>query len=971
MFTYALRVLALSALMAISATALVTAQAPTAGQTSALAPAAAQVQASVPGAPLAITPCKNEVPVPLLLDPGTKNPVVDPATNAPVISLPPAGSAPVLWLVEFCFPKQESGSFVPVDTYLFYMKADDQPLSRPSNGTWVPYTAAFEQIVRDDFKSLWAQGLLDDLSIEVTDTTFPNGTVGRIVSYLMEERDRVKIVSYEGSKQLDRSKLEEQLRDRKVEIAADSLLDERKIKQVEAVVRDMLQEKGFTADVTSTVTRVEGKTVNLTFHIVEGRKVKIKRVDWVGNKDITDGKLTKQLKENKPPGLLGWITGGGTWNATKYEEDAERVREYYQNHGYAGASIGQPELKVLENSKDGKKQWIEVKIPVTEGQKYTFGSLDFDGIKVFKPDYVHGLYAVREGEIYSRKKLVEGNRRTQEVYGKYGFMDFTAAPDLVRSDSPNNPETALGSLVPEALAVQATGPAAKPPHVDVTIRVTEGEQFVVRRISFAGNTTTRDNVIRRELNNLVEGSPFDTNALKDSVRRLNQLGYFKPLEGTDKDVKVDKATNAQNMVDVTFKLEEQNRNQLTFGAGISQYEGFFGQLAFQTSNFLGRGETFSVSLQGGERAQNYQLGFTEPFLFDRNITGGIDVHKRSLQYVGYYTQKSTGGNLVFGVPLAPWTRMFLNYSYEEVGITDLNEALVDQSCVFSQQGCSTISSLGDLSQLTETQLEVLRRNPFVYDSLLIGQGGKRTISKVVPTILHNTVNHPIFPTTGKKYTASVDLAMFGGNTQFIKPHLEYIRFFRHTSRTTLGLRGQFEYITPVRNTPSLPIFERLFLGGEYSVRGFDIRSIGPTVPNSLVVLGGNKSLLFNAEYAFTIADPVRVLIFYDAGQVRDFGEPFGWYQPLTRVVVPDLPPVIGAFGDIVTDPTAASVRTETIGKTSAFKTSTGVELRFFMPVLNVPFRLIYAWNPQRKGVLDNSFRPTKDLVFKFSVGTTF
>ncbi|HEX5108939.1 MAG TPA: BamA/TamA family outer membrane protein [Vicinamibacterales bacterium] len=965
MFTYAPRVLAVSALMAVFATGSAAAQAPTPDQTSAQAPA------SAPGAPLVITPCKNEVPVPLLLDPATKSPLVDQASNAPVISLPPAGSPPVLWQIEVCFPKQDNAAFVPIESYLFYMKADDQPRSTPSNGTWVPYTAAFEQTLRDDFKSLWAQGLLEDLSIEVTDAQFPNGTVGRIVSFVMEERDRVKIVSYEGSKQLDRSKLEEQLRERKMEIAADSLLDERRIKQVEAVVRDMLQEKGFTADVTSTITRVEGKTVNLTFHIVEGRKVKIRKVDWVGNKDIKDGKLTKQMKENKPGGLLGWITGGGTWNATKYEEDAERVREYYQNHGYANATIGQPELKVLENSKDGKKQWIELKIPVTEGQKYTFGSLDFDGLKVFKPEYIHGLYEVKEGETYSRKKLVEGNRRTQEVYGRYGFMDFTAAPDLVRSDSANNPDTALSQLVPEALALEASGPGAKPPHVDVTIRVTEGEQFIVRRISFTGNTTTRDNVIRRELSSLVEGSPFDTNALKDSVRRLNQLGYFKPLEGNEKDVKVDKTTNATNMVDVTFKLEEQNRNQLTFGAGISQYEGFFGQLAFQTSNFLGRGETFSVSLQGGERAQNYQVGFTEPFLFDRNITGGIDIHKRSLQYVGYYTQKSTGGSLVFGMPLAPWTRAFLNYSYEEVSITDVNEALIDNSCVFSQQGCSTISSLSDTSQLTETQIKNLCQNPFVCDSFLIGQGGKRTISKIVPTVVHNTVNHPIFPTTGKKYTASVDLAVLGGNTQYIKPHFEYIRFFRHTSRTTLGLRAQFEYITPVRNTRELPVFERLFLGGEYSVRGFDIRSIGPTVPNSLVVLGGNKSLLFNAEYAFSIADPVRLLVFYDAGQVRDFGEPFGWYQPLTRIVVPELPPVIGAFGDIVTDPGAIGVRTETIGKTSAFKTSTGVELRFFMPVLNVPFRLIYAWNPQRGGVLDNNLQPTKASVFKFSVGTTF
>jgi outer membrane protein assembly factor BamA len=170
---------------------------------------------------------------------------------------------------------------------------------------------------------------------------------------------------------------------------------------------------------------------------------------------------------------------------------------------------------------------------------------------------------------------------------------------------------------------------------------------------------------------------------------------------------------------------------------------------------------------------------------------------------------------------------------------------------------------------------------------------------------------------------------------------------------------------------SLPVFERLFLGGEYSVRGFDIRSIGPTVPNSLVVLGGNKSLLFNAEYSFRIAEPVRVLVFYDAGQVRDFGEPFAWEETFSRVVPPPLPPLVAPFGNILIDPDAPGPTVETLGKASAFKTSTGVELRFFMPVLNVPFRLIYAWNPQRTGVLDNSLQPAKSSVFKFSVGTTF
>src|SRR5438132_7726207 len=162
------------------------------------------------------------------------------------------------------------------------------------------------------------------------------------------------------------------------------------------------------------------------------------------------------------------------------------------------------------------------------------------------------------------------------------------------------------------------------------MQIREGKQYYVNRIIFTGNTTTRDPVIRRELR-LLEGNYFNTEALKYSIKRLNQLGYFKPLEG-GKDVNVEKTPGVDNKVDVKLKLEEQNRNQLTFGAGVSEFEGFFGQMSFSTSNFMGRGESLTLSVQSGSRAQNYQLAFTEPFLFDRNITGGFDVFRRDIRY---------------------------------------------------------------------------------------------------------------------------------------------------------------------------------------------------------------------------------------------------------------------------------------------------------------------------------------------------
>jgi len=941
---------------------------------------AASSEAPLPPGVLTTTPC------------GT-------ALRAPehIRATPPAGTT-FIWQWELCFPTQDNTPNVEPETYLYYVKFPSL-LSKPAEGVWSPWTEAAEDVAKADFKTLInTTTFLDDLRIERSDYKFPNGAVGVIINYIAEERQRVKIVEYrdgkgEPIKVLKRSDIDDKLREKNIQVRLDSFVDPAQIRRVEGVLHEMMTEKGFAnARISHTFSDVAGgpKLVNVTFVVSEGPKDKIRRVDWIGNTAMSDGTLTKKMKENKPKGglfTLGMFKGGGTWKATAFEEDAARVVDFYQRNGYARARVGQPEVKVLQESKDKETRWVELRIPLTEGPRYRMGELTFEGNKVLRAEALKPLYKLTPGEWYSRKKLYDGFRTTQEVYGQGGYMEWTPAPMFKYSDDPDPVEQALTNLVPPMLLAAdepvKAGVKKVDPVVNVNVLFQEGPQYFVRRITFTGNTTTRDNVIRREMR-LFEGGVFDTQALKYSVRRLNQLGYFTEIHGDDRDTKIDKLTDPQNTVDVTMKLSEQNRNQLTFGAGVSQYEGVFGQLSFQTSNFLGRGESLTVNMTAGDRSQNYQLAFTEPFLFDRNITGGFDVFKRSLDYIGYYTQKSSGGNLLFGVPVAAFSRMFFQYSYESIRIGNLNEALIDQSCLISTSGCSSIDSLQDLEgALTPTQIERLRRNPFLLESLLINQGGSRTISKVTPSFVHNTVDNPIFPNQGKKLTASLDLAVLGGNTNYLKPSIEFIYFKRHLPRTSIGFRGQAQYIRGLGSQPCfddltqscrkpLPIFERLTLGGEYSIRGFDLRSVGPTVPNSVAVLGGNKSLLFNAEYLISIASQVRFVLFFDAGQVRDIGESFAWTEDLKQLVYPPAPPLLDLYSSAAAlAPPGAQVTTQVVGTAAAFKTSTGVELRFFMPVLNVPFRLIYAWNPSRAGVLDNQLRPQKDTTFRFAVGTTF
>ncbi len=836
-------------------------------------------------------------------------PATQPAASQP--RLPPIDSPPLLRYIELRFPTQGNVSVIDPQTYQYYLQS--RP-SRSSDGVWSPYD---EKSILEDFKRLWSTNFLDNLWVEVKDAPYDNDVVGKHVIFNMEERRRVKIVDYAGSKVLEQSKIEEKLREVGVQIRLDSFIDEGLIRRVEGVVREMFAEKGFEfARVTHTVREVAGgpKTVNLTFHLDEGPKVRIRSIEFVGNSAVGDGKLRRQMKSNKQESWIPFL-GRGTYQALKFEEDAEKIIEHYRNRGYVTARVGQPEVKYIEDSEDAKTRYIQLKVPVTEGDRYRVGDFTFDGNNVVKTEGLQQLFKLRSGQFYSEKKIRKALDKAREVYGSLGYYEFTAYPDLRPRD--------LGDAAPLA-------PAPVVPTVDVTMRIQEGKQYFVNRITFVGNTTTRDNVIRRELR-LFESGVFNTEALKFTIKRLNQLGYFKQLEG-GKDLSIDKTPGVDNKVDIKLTLEEQNRNQLTFGAGVSQYEGVFGQLMFQTSNFMGRGETFSVSAQVGSRAKNYQLAFTEPFLFDRPITAGVGLHRTQIRYPWAYTQGATGGNASVGFQVRTFSRLFLTYSYEKIHITDVNEDYFGQRI---PDGAVFVTP--PIQRIT---------NPYLEDLLLRNSGGRRTISKVVPSFSYNTIDNPIFPSAGQRLSVGIDVAGPGGDTAFIKPVLEGIWYIPHGRRLSLGVRGQWQYVRQVGNTQVLPIFERLFMGGEYSVRGYDIRSIGPRDSQSGLVVGGHQSLLFNAEYLIQVAGPVRLVLFYDAGQV--------WLREVDPRLVDGQGGATGAGFDW-----------------GGFRTSAGAELRFFMPVLNVPFRLIFAHNGNREGVLDNQFLQTKRFVFKFAVGSTF
>jgi outer membrane protein insertion porin family len=363
---------------------------------------------------------------------------------------------------------------------------------------------------------------------------------------------------------------------------------------------------------------------------------------------------------------------------------------------------------------------------------------------------------------------------------------------------------------------------------------------------------------------------------------------------------------------VTFKVEEQNRNQFTFGGGVSGYEGAFLNASFSTTNFLGAGETVTLAAQTGQRTKNYSLSVSEPYFLDRPITAGLNVFFNRVTYLSYgttvvgYGQQTQGIGVSSGTLVGRFSHVFASYSYQIIDIYDVDTRTLDAAINSYYASGSTLPAI---------------------DPSFFGGTGRRYESGVTPSYVRNTVDNPYLPRSGSRYTGTFQYVggFLQGTVNYIRPSLELVRYQPFGRHMALGVRAQVGYIHPFADTATIPYYQRYFLGGENQIRGYNIRTVSPYDSETKTSIGGNKFMLYNAEYYFDVLGPLRLLLFFDAGQAYAEGQGFYW---------------------------------------KTMSTSTGVEARFTMPVLNVPFRLIYAWNPNR-----DFYQPPH--AFKFAVGTTF
>ena len=828
-----------------------------------------------------------------------------------------------------------------------------------------------EAALERDFNSLWNTGYFEDIKISREQT--PKGW--RIIVQV-KEKPTIREINYVGLSSVSTSDVLDRFKQAKVGLSVESQYDPTRIKRAENAIKDLLSEHGRQfATIRTEVRQIPPAAVGITFVIKEGPKVKVGKIRFQGNQHVKTRILRAAMKNLRPVGIPHSIflenIFAKTYDATKLEEDTERVRAEYQNRGYFKMNVpGDAKTEIHDTGNKGfhipllqagPGKAVDITMPIEEGERYRLGSITFKNNKaISNTAALRSLIPLKDGDIFSREKIAKGLENLRKAYGEYGYINYTGLPATTFDDD-------------KKLAF-------------LEIDIDEGKQFYVRRIEFQGNTTTRDKVIRRELL-LEEGGVYNSRLWELSLQRLNKLSYFDQLKADDPNVTDKKLDEKNGLVDLTLKVKEKGKNSIGLNGGVSGLEGAFIGLNYSTNNFLGRGETLQVQISLGNLARSVLFGYTQPYMFDRPLQFGFTVFGNKISY-NQARQLSIFSGQNLNLPSAVLQNL-QNYSQSSVGFT------TSASYPLRSRSFKRVGMTYSLDRSTLLPLSTASKNLFEFIQFR-GISGPNAVngiitSKIFPNFSMNTLDSGLFPRSGQQLTLGAELAGLGGTVRSIRPIVQYKKFYpmqKHRNTIAYSVNGSF--ITGFGGLVSPP-FQRFFMGGENDVRGFDIRSVSPVAflpsagaitltnpdgrpvlkdpknPNSgaisvpipidqIVFPGGDLSAWGNLEYRITIAGPVAIAPFVDAGidpivRRSQLQIALAQYQGVTSTL----------FGCPHTDPTSATGCTpgsllepkpsqylQVLNATNwQVRVSTGLELQMFLPVVNAPFRIYWAYNPLR------------------------
>ncbi|MBI5748306.1 MAG: outer membrane protein assembly factor BamA [Nitrospinae bacterium] len=634
--------------------------------------------------------------------------------------------------------------------------------------------------IRNDIKRIYDLGYFDDIKVDLEEEAS-----GLTVAYLIKEKPFIKNVIIKGIKEIEDFEIKKKLSIKKGIHFKSHFVQ----KDIDSI-KKLYQEKGFYfASVDVSTKNVENNQVDIEFKINEGKKVYVTDIVFVGNKYFDERAIKKQV-DTQEKGAFSWFTSSGTYKKEILKTDILKLESLYHDNGFIKVKVEDPRVEI-----DKELRRIYITIFLNEGEQYRVGSVHIEGDEVYSEKELSGVFNLKENDIFNRSQLSRDVFTIADMYSQKGYAFADVMPNIKTDENLKK--------------------------VDIDIKIDKGKKVYIGKINVFGNEKTRDNVIRREFR-LQEGSLFDSSKIRRSRERINNLGFFDEVNFEQK------SRREEDMIDLDVKVTERSTGSLSAGAGYSSVENAILFAQISQSNLFGKGYKLAFNAQLSSIRKDYEIDFTEPRLFDRELLAGLSLFNTERNYFSYLS-KNNGGSVRLGKSLGEYTWGNISYKYELVNIYISNRD--------------------------------------VASSFLLSQEGDRTTSSITPSVTRDTRDDFFNPQKGSRQYLNGDYAggPLGGIINYYKMTGEESWYYPLWWNLVFMIHGKIGYADG-HGGKDLPIFERFFLGGPESLRGFNFNDVGPRDAAGQSI-GGRSLLLLNTEFLYPFTRYVRGVVFYDRGNV--------------------------------------------------------------------------------------------------------
>ena len=663
-----------------------------------------------------------------------------------------------------------------------------------------PYTqASADQALKD----LYATELFADVQIR---------NDGGNVTIDVKENPVINRIILEGNKRLKADKILPEIK-----LAPRQIFTRSKVRADVARIIELYKRQGrFAASVEPKMVMLDQNRVDIVFEINEGPKSKVRRINIIGNEAFDDGDLRGEMI-TKQAGLTKIFSSGTTYDPDRMAFDQQKLRQFYLTKGYADFRIVSAVAELTPDKKDFILTYV-----VEEGPRYKFGDVKVESqLRDFDGDRLAAQLPMKKGDWYDAKQVEDTIDRLNETLGTFGYAFADVRPEYVR-----NKEELTMSL---------------------TFQIAEAPRVYVEKIDVNGNTLTQDKVIRREFR-LAEGDAFNSLQVKRSTSRINSLGYFQEKFEIEQ-----KPGSAPDRIVLEANVEEKPTGQLQLSAGYSSLEGLIFQGAIEQRNFRGRGQTIGLNLAYSNYSKQVDISFTEPYVFDKNISLGVNVYRRDLNSFNYYNndrntiyqQATTGFQVRAGVPLTEYVSAVASYTF------NYDDISVDQSQYFTNR----------------QNPPLLECDPLIAGRYLCDALGKRTSSILGLSLIYDTLDNRYRPSRGRALSVTTEFAGLGGSVKYVRTRANASQYYPVGKGFIFSLRAEGGAIFPWNGGSTAPgvdavrLTDRFYLG-EPQLRGFDIRGIGPRVIRQFAVDDGSGGAKYITERDQVVDDALGGRYYY-------------------------------------------------------------------------------------------------------------